>query len=480
MAPSNPPARLLVVDDEEHNRDMLSRRLRRRGYEVAVACSGEDALGLLASESFDIVILDLMMPEMDGFEVLRRVRAQTSKLELPVIMATACADSKEIVEALQLGANDYVTKPIEHAQLCARIESQLTLHREFIAMRREARAPVQSTDRLAPGTVLDGRYEIEARVGQGGYALVYRARQLSTGQPVAIKILRALRALSSGVEGVEYARFRREMQLLGTLRHPAIVRLIDSGSLTLERGALMFSSSAMTMGEATISDAPSLHDTSPGAEELVPEVPYYVMEYLEGETLESLLARAGRLPLDHTLELLFPILDGIHALHRRGVVHRDLKPANIFLQRAEHRGFMPKVLDFGIAKQLDGSGANQDTVGFVGTPSYMSPEQALGKGPLDGRADQYTLALIAYECLCGERPFIGDNYTQVLLEITTGEFVPLRQRCEVPPSLCEAISRAMSRDPAARFEDLEHFRRALVAAAPAQLRPRFEARSSSL
>src|SRR5690606_29493115 len=189
----------------------------------------------------------------------------------------------------------------------------------------------------------------------------------------------------------------------------------------------------------------------------IAEVPYFVMEYLEGETLEQLLARRGALSLEHTLALFFPILDGVQALHRRGIVHRDLKPSNVFLHRSDQRGAQPKVLDFGIAKS---------TSGFVGTPADMAPEQALGARDIDGRCDQYALAVMLYECLCGKRPFLADNYTQVLLQVTSGEYTPLAQLCELPTPICMAITRAMSLERERRFDDLEQFARALLGSAP--------------
>jgi serine/threonine protein kinase/CheY-like chemotaxis protein len=470
-------ARVLVVDDEEHNRDMLARRLRRRGYEVETAASGHDALTMIAQGRYDVVVLDVMMPDVDGFEVLRSLRARWSKLELPVLMATALDASKDVVDALRHGANDYVTKPVDFEQLQARIETQLALRQEFTAMRSEVQQPkIRSSDSMPAGTVLDGRYEIDERIGQGGFAVVYRARQLSTGQLVAVKVLRAHRAMrSGGVDGIEYQRFQREMQVIAAVRHPAVVQLIDSGSLELEGGWTAIegeSTAPHTHNEGTLADSRS--ETS-GRVELLDsnaEVPYFVMEYLEGETLDQLLARDAPLTLEYTLELFFPVISGVHALHRRGIVHRDLKPSNIFLHRGDQRVHQPKVLDFGIAK-LGHEESGHNTIGFVGTPSYMSPEQALGWRDLDPRCDQYALAVMLYECLSGRRPFAAENYTQVLLQVTSGEFTPLGDLCELPPSIHTAILRGMSRDREQRYADLEEFAYALLGGASELMRSRW-------
>jgi serine/threonine protein kinase/CheY-like chemotaxis protein len=476
VATASTPARILVVDDEEHNRDMLARRLRRRGYEVETAASGQEALTMIAPGRYDIIVLDVMMPDVDGFEVLRSLRERWSKLELPVLMATALDASKDVVDALRHGANDYVTKPVDFEQLQARLETQLALRQEFAAMRSEAQQhKIRSTDSMPAGTVLDGRYEIEERVGQGGFAVVYRARQLSTGQHVAIKVLRAHRAMRSGTQGIEYQRFQREMQVIATIRHPAIVQLIDSGSLELEGGWSALEGEGgtpKTPHDGTFADSGSEHSGRIDLFDPTAEVPYFVMEYLQGETLDQLLARDAPLTLDHTLELFFPVISGVHALHRRGIVHRDLKPSNIFLHRGDQRVHQPKVLDFGIAK-LGHDETGQMTVGFVGTPSYMSPEQALGERNLDSRCDQYALAVMLYECLSGRRPFAAENYTQVLLQVTTGDYTPLAELCDMPAAVNAAILKAMSRDREDRFEDLELFASALLGGASELLRSRW-------
>jgi len=145
--------RLLVVDDNEMNRDMLSRRFSRQGYEVVVAENGGRALDLVESESFDVVFLDIMMPDIDGFEVLRRIRDRYSMVELPVIMVTAKEHDENVIEALKLGANDYVTKPINFQVVLARTRTQLQIRglQKELALARDAatKASTAKTDFLA-------------------------------------------------------------------------------------------------------------------------------------------------------------------------------------------------------------------------------------------------------------------------------------------------------------------------------------------
>ncbi|HET8648102.1 MAG TPA: response regulator, partial [Vicinamibacteria bacterium] len=179
-----PAPTLLVVDDDEMNRDHLSRRLERRGFRVLQAADGRAALEALGRVRVDLVLLDVMMPGLSGLDVLRQLRGRRSPLELPVIMTTARTGSEDVVEALEAGANDYVTKPIDFNVALARIQAQLRLREAAGAV------PVPSpAGPPGPGTVLDQRYRLEERVGAGGYGAVYRAQHLELQQAVAIKVL---------------------------------------------------------------------------------------------------------------------------------------------------------------------------------------------------------------------------------------------------------------------------------------------------
>ncbi|MBW2463290.1 MAG: response regulator [Deltaproteobacteria bacterium] len=215
---------------------MLSRRLTRKGYDAPVAEDGASALERIASGGIDLVLLDVMMPGMSGVECLQKIREDHPKTRLPVIMATAKTESKDVVEALNSGANDYVTKPIDFPILLARVESQLSIRDEaaeaaVAAEAAGAAAAVDLSAGLREGTVVNDSYEILDMVGHGGFAAVYRAKQLSTGQMVALKCLSPDR-VARDPSSVEVKRFIQEMKLIGTINHPNVVRLIDSGSIS--------------------------------------------------------------------------------------------------------------------------------------------------------------------------------------------------------------------------------------------------------
>ncbi|MCB9602827.1 MAG: response regulator [Sandaracinus sp.] len=450
------PARLLVVDDNEDNRDMLARRLRKRGFEVDVAEDGRSALASLEQGSYDLVVLDVMMPDMSGLDVLSTIRRTRSRVELPVLMATAKTESQDVVDALERGANDYVTKPLDFPVVLARINAQLRT-------RQETPRPVDATIlpsnmRAEPGTVLDGRYRVQSVLGEGAFAIVFGATQLSTGQTVAVKVLHAARADER--DSVDRRRFEREMRIIGKLQHPNVIRLVDFGVLN----ARVRMDSAGWSADGTETGTPAAGLTRP---RLMPRtLPYLVMEYLDGETLQQLVKREGALSSERAVDLMLPVISAVAAAHDHGVLHRDLKPPNIFVVRGVGGQLEPKVLDFGIAKPLDEQASvltmNQ-TASVLGTPEYMAPEQLRETREPDARTDIYALGCILYEMLAGDRAFRATSYIELLQQVSTGKVTPLRERISsVPGELERIVSRAMSLDPEARYSSAEAFGNALL------------------
>src|SRR4051812_23679147 len=161
--------RLLVVDDNEMNRDTLSRQLERAGYSVATASEGLEALGMIDRDSFDLILLDVMMPGLTGIELLKIVRNDHSATDLPIIMATARDKSENMVEALSLGANDYVTKPLDFPVVLARIEAHLKMKHAAAAARAQAPAPRTGGGTVEAGTVLAGKFQLESKIGAGAF-----------------------------------------------------------------------------------------------------------------------------------------------------------------------------------------------------------------------------------------------------------------------------------------------------------------------
>ncbi len=264
---------------------------------------------------------------------------------------------------------------------------------------------------------LSTTYRLERELGSGGMAVVYLAHDLRHKRRVALKVLRPE---ISAVMGPE--RFLREIETLANLTHPHILPLHDSG----EADGLLF----------------------------------YVMPYVEGESLRDRLLREKQLPLDDALRIAREVADALSHAHGRGVIHRDIKPANILLS-----GGHALVADFGIAAAIDIAGGSRltETGIAMGTPAYMSPEQTLGERTIDARADIYALGCVLYEMLAGEPPFTGPT-AQVVMARRLHEPVPsLRRVRELVPDIVEqTITKALARLPADRFATAERFVEALT------------------
>ncbi len=458
--------RLLVVDDNEDNRDMLARRLRKRGFEVDTAEDGFVALDRAEADHFDLIILDIMMPGMSGLEVLKRLREIYPRAELPILMATAKSGSEDMVKALELGANDYVTKPIDFPVVLARIQAHLQTRLQAPSLGPPA-AAIPEDGKVEPGTILDGRYRVEATIGEGGFAVVYRAKQLSTGQDVALKILRSSRAERGGVDA---KRFEREMRLIGKLSHPSVVRLIDFGRLKarLQETHTGWTETTDASGEISTEETSEVRT-------LVKSLPYIVMEYVEGEPLSTLLKREAPLSVERSVELVLPVLSAVAVAHEAGVLHRDLKPPNIMVPSKP--GTPTKVLDFGIAKSLDDDSQASIVTkgeGLLGTPEYIAPELIRENTDAKAASDQYAIGCILYECVVGVRPFKASSFVELVQMITTSDYKkPSELNLGLPDGFEDIILRAMDENEKRRFSSCLTFGRALLPYASDRVRGRW-------
>ena len=263
---------------------------------------------------------------------------------------------------------------------------------------------------------LANRYTIQREVGRGGMATVYLAQDLRHRRPVAVKILHPHLAANVGPE-----RFQREVEIAARLSHPHILTLIDSGEV---EGLL-----------------------------------YYVMPFIEGESLRGRLDRERQLPVEDALEITRHVAAALAYAHGRGVIHRDIKPENVMLHEGE-----PMVTDFGIAKAVSAAGTENltQTGTAIGTPAYMSPEQATGAADIDGRCDQYSLGCMLYEMLAGEPPFAGASAQVIIVKHFTEPPPSVRAiRPVVPEAVDRAIVKALAKAPAGRFGSVLQFAQAL-------------------
>jgi len=264
---------------------------------------------------------------------------------------------------------------------------------------------------------LSGRYLVEDEIGAGGMATVYLAQDLEQDRPVAIKVLKPDLAVELGAE-----RFLLEIKTTANLHHPNILSLYASG----EADGLL----------------------------------YYVMPYVQGESLRDRLTRDQQLPLDDALHITREVASALGYAHAQGVIHRDIKPANILL----HDGHAI-VADFGITRAISYAGPNRITQSgvTVGTPTYMSPEQASGEIEIDGRSDIYALGIVLFEMLAGQPPFAGANAATLVRQHITVEPVPITNlRRSLPATVVAAVHRALAKAPSDRFGTGEEFAAALA------------------
>jgi serine/threonine-protein kinase len=270
---------------------------------------------------------------------------------------------------------------------------------------------------------------LERELGRGGMATVYLAHDLKHDRPVALKVMRPELAATLGP-----ARFLREVRLCARLQHPHILAVLDSGAVE---------------GSGVL---------------------WFTMPYVEGESLRGRLVRECQLPVADAVRIAREVADGLHCAHQHGVIHRDIKPENILLS-----GGHALISDFGIARALaaDEHGDHLTETGItLGTPQYMSPEQAAGDRALDPRSDVYSLGCVLYEMLAGEPPFTGPNQQAILAKRLTGPAPHASTVREIPALLDNAVARALARAPGDRFETSARFAEALETTTGAETSPR--------
>lgn len=265
---------------------------------------------------------------------------------------------------------------------------------------------------------LGSAYTIEGEIGRGGMGVVYRARDERLKRPVAIKVLPPELAYRQDIR----TRFMREAETAARLSHPHIVPIHSVGDS---------------------------HD-----------LVYFVMGYVDGESLGVRIKRRGRLSIEEARRVMKEAADALSAAHAQGVIHRDVKPDNILLEGTRGRVM---VTDFGIAKALSGEGGTLTEAGVaIGTPAFMSPEQAAGDREIDGRSDLYSLGVVAYHMLTGELPFQAPSVPALLMKQITETPVPVdRKRPETPKELSQIVMRCLEKDPEDRWPTADALRRAL-------------------
>ena len=276
--------------------------------------------------------------------------------------------------------------------------------------------------RYHPGVLLSGKYRLESLLGQGGMGAVWCASNVLLDLPVAIKLIRA-----DLDRGALRARLQFEARAAAKLGHPAIVRVFD-------------------VGESEVGD------------------PFIVMEHLRGETLAQLISR-GPVPATRVVQLLLPIIDALAMAHGRGIVHRDLKPDNLMIA-LEEQHICPKILDFGIAKLIDSQDSDHKLTEFgavLGSPEYMSPEQARGRDDIDASTDIWSICVVLYEAVTGCPPFSASNCNALFCRIVEDAPKPFSEYALADAELWQIVERGLRKDRAQRHAKIADLGRELAA-----------------
>ena len=322
-------------------------------------------------------------------------------------------------------ANAYPTSPVDAAPTARAPEpshGQVQTRVDAAALVTEV--PVRAYNSYEPGVIVAQKFQLVRMLGEGGMGSVWVAKNLALDVHVALKLIRA--ELASSVPGLG-ERLLQEARAAASIDHPSVIQIFDFGLTELRD-------------------------------------PFIAMELLHGESLAGTIKRRGKLNPVRAVQTLLPIVDALLSAHERGIVHRDLKPDNIFLARGAGNGLEPKVLDFGIAKFDQKLTPGLTTAGTIlGSPAYMSPEQARGEMDVDGRTDVWALCVVLYEAITGLLPFGGDNYNALMYAILEGQPPSFSELGINEPLLWSILMHGMEKDRSRRCADMFELGRALAA-----------------
>jgi len=339
---------VLLVEDDLLLAQALEVQLGR--YFSCVHCTdGEEALNVLEDINPSLILLDVVLPGMDGYEICRQIREKRNFEDTPILFLTALGNDDEMLAAYDAGADDYLTKPVNFGVLLAKA-------RRFI---KRSKKQVRRSDLFKSGAFFAGSYEIKRLLGAGGMAKVFLVRDIRNGEVRALKVLHLKKERKSETS---LARFEQEVNTLKRLQHDNLIQFYQGGIYE------------------------GLH--------------YYVMNYVDGGSLALEIERFGALEIPQALYIIAEIGEALHYAHSSGVLHRDVKSENILLTK----GGKPILTDFGVSLDLQSSQRLTDDGYIVGTPYCMSPEQIQNPKKITPRSDVYGMAVLFFEMVTGRLP----------------------------------------------------------------------------
>lgn len=388
-------AKVLVSDDDPQVLQMVGRILEAAGHDVLVISDSTEVPAAAQATQPNVIVLDVIMP-VSGFELLSQLREDPSTSGIPILFLSGLGKGADRVRGLSEGADDYLVKPFEPAELVLRIE-------RLIHWRS---APARPSSTADDDTLCFGRYQVLGVLGQGSMGTVYRGLDPRLEREVALKTIRLSAANTESRRQELLALLRQEAVTIARLSHPNIVQVYDMG------------------------------DTEDSA--------FVAMELVDGVSLGDLLRLRGALPESQLIPLAAAIASGLALTHARHVIHRDVKPGNVLLGRD---GAI-KVSDFGLSYVV--SSMLQDSTELSGTPGYVPPE-VLKQEPYVEPGDMFGFGATLYESLAGKHPLSGDSMRETILNTLDGTVQPLEERVpELSADLCQLIMQLLDVDPEQR------------------------------
>ena len=441
--PDGDASPILLVDDDATTVDVLRQRLSGSQYRLFVARNGEDAVRVARRARPMVILLDVVMAGIDGYETCRRLKEDPETRDAAVIFLSALSDPNDKVRGFEAGAVDFITKPFVVDEVIARIHTHLAIQR-LLRRQAEARSPKSLNDATGAGTMMppavgEGtsaesvfrtgdvvafRFRIVRYLARGGMGELYEAEDLELRERLALKTI--LSTIADSERSISL--FKREVHLARQVTHPNVCRIYDV-----------------------------FRHRPPGVEGQ--DIVFLAMELLHGETLADRLQREGRLQTADILPMARQMAAGLAAAHRVGVVHRDFKSPNVMLvePNAPDQEMRVVITDFGLARRSTEGEATAFSLSFAdagvisGTPAYMAPEQVEG-GEVTPATDVYALGVVLYELVTGVQPFVADSAVRTAIKRLHEP--PPSPRVHVPdldPRWEATILRCLARDPADRF-----------------------------
>lgn len=407
---------ILLVDDDPTLRTLVHAHLESAGYRVTTATDGSEALQLATTTHPDLIVSDIMMPGVSGFELLKTLRVRPDTVMIPVILITAAHERTMFREGMRLGADDYLEKPVHRGDLLDSVATRLKRVHEL----REAflRSASGGASPKSGSVGVNGHqpfgvegYRVLRKLGQGGMSRVFLAEHLASGTERVLKIV----PITDSDDGETVQRFIHEFALVSGIDHSNVAHIYDQG--------------------------------------FTDDYAYIAMEYFPGGDLRGMIGE-GMSP-ELGLAVLLQVASGLSAIHQQGIIHRDMKPDNVMVRSDG----MLAIADFGIAKKPMSQLSQTQHGEVFGTPYYLSPEQATS-GIVDERSDLYSLGVMFYEILTGTKPYRASDIEGLLYQHLNA---PVPRLPDHMARLQHLLDQTMAKDPGLRFASADE----LVAACAA-------------